>query len=49
MSVPEESLMAEIDILVGTVYGSAMLVAETLCDHLQAGMAMSARSSMTRR
>ena len=36
MSVPEESLMAEIDILVGTVYGSAMLVAETLCDHLQA-------------
>lgn len=34
--VPEESLMAEIDILVGTVYGSAMLVAETLCDHLQA-------------
>ncbi|MDH0138277.1 flavodoxin [Aeromonas caviae] len=28
--------MAEIDILVGTVYGSAMLVAETLCDHLQA-------------
>ena len=28
--------MAEIDILVGTVYGSAMLVAETLSDHLQA-------------
>ena len=28
--------MADIDILVGTVYGSAMLVAETLRDHLQA-------------
>ncbi|MBS4701008.1 flavodoxin [Aeromonas media] len=28
--------MAHIDILVGTVYGSAMLVAETLRDHLQA-------------
>lgn len=28
--------MAEIDILVGTVYGAAMLVAETLSDHLQA-------------
>ncbi|MGY3943336.1 flavodoxin [Aeromonas tecta] len=28
--------MAEIDILVGTVYGSAMLVAETLSEHLQA-------------
>lgn len=27
--------MAEIDILVGTVYGSAMLVAETLSAHLQ--------------
>ncbi|MEG0008280.1 MAG: flavodoxin [Aeromonas sp.] len=28
--------MAQIDILVGTVYGAAMLVAETLSDHLQA-------------
>ena len=28
--------MADIDILVGSVYGSAMLVAETLRDHLQA-------------
>ena len=28
--------MADIDILVGTVYGSDMLVAETLRDHLQA-------------
>lgn len=32
---PGGVLMAEIDILVGTVYGSAMLVAETLSAHLQ--------------
>lgn len=41
----EESLMADIDILVGSVYGSAMLVAETLRDHLQARRGMSASSS----
>ena len=40
---PEESLMAEIDILVGTVYGAAMLVAETLTTCRPA--AMSAVSS----